>query len=163
MSRATKSSDLEDWTSGANLQTKGITPMPSRSPKDPEEMRALDSAPSHLPSWSPARKPLPGHPNTRHCLGIHMTLTKETGAVPPPPHAWTVPLVEDMLSCDRKGLAKAVVIGPGRAVIFYGRWSMGEGLSLGEVRDNTFALSGAGTWVGMSAYLATDPLTIQED
>ena len=39
---------------------------------------------------------------------------------------------------------------------------MGEGLSLGEVRDTTFTLMGAGTWVGKPAYLAADPLTIQE-
>ena len=39
---------------------------------------------------------------------------------------------------------------------------MGEGLSLGEVRDAAFALTGAGTWVGKPAYLAIAPLTIQE-
>ena len=39
---------------------------------------------------------------------------------------------------------------------------MGEGLSLGEARDATFTLTGAGTWVGKPAFLATDPLTIQE-
>ena len=91
-----------------------------------------------------------------------MTLTKETGAAPPPPHTWTVPLVEDMLCYGRTGLTEAVVIGPGRAVLFYGRWSMGEGLSLGKVRDTTFALTGTGTWVGKPVYLAMDPLTIQE-
>ena len=52
-------------------------------------------------------------------------------------------------------------MGPGRAVLFYGRWSLGEGLSLGEARDTAFTLTGAGTWVGKPAYLATDPLTIQ--
>ena len=39
---------------------------------------------------------------------------------------------------------------------------MGEGMSLGEVRDAAFTLTGAGTWVGRPDYLATDPLTIQE-
>ena len=93
MSMATKSSDSEDWTLGANLPTEGHIPKPSRGQKDPEKMGALGSAPSYSPSWSPARKPLPGHPNTRHCLGKHMTLTKETGATHPPPHAWMVPLL----------------------------------------------------------------------
>ena len=37
-----------------------------------------------------------------------------------------------------------------------------EGLSLGEARDTTFTLTGAGTWVGKSAHLAANPLTIQE-
>ena len=91
-----------------------------------------------------------------------MTLTKGTGATPPPPHTWTVPLVEDMLCHGRTGLTKAIVTGPGRAVLFYGRWSVGEGLSLGEVRDATVTLKGAGTWVHKPAYLAADPLTIQE-
>ena len=91
-----------------------------------------------------------------------MTLTEETGAAPPPPYAWTAPLVEDMLCYGRTGLIKAVVMGPGMAVLFYGRQSMGEGLSLGEVRDAAFTLTGAGTWVVKPAYLPTDPLTIQE-
>ena len=101
---AAKSSDLEDQMSGANLQVKGHVGMPSQSEKDPEEMGASGSSPSHLPSWSPARRPLPSHPNTRHCLGIYVTLTKEKGAVPPLPHTWTVPLVEDMLCYARTGL-----------------------------------------------------------
>ena len=80
-------------------------------------MAVLGSAPFHLPSWSPARKPLPSCPNTRQCLGIHVTLTEETGAAPPPPHAWMVPMVEDMLCHGRTGLTKAIVMGPGRAVL----------------------------------------------
>ena len=162
MSMATKSSNSEDQTLGANLQTEGHIPKPSGGQKDPEEMGALGSAPSHLPSWSLSRKPSPGQPNTRHCLGIQVTLTEETGAAPPPPHAWMAPLVEDMLHYGRTGLTEAVVTGLGRAVLFYGRQSMGEGLSLGKVRDATFILTGAGTWVGKPAYLAANPLTIQE-
>ena len=53
-------------------------------------------------------------------------------------------------------------MGPGRAIPFYGRCSLGEGLSLGEVRNTTFTVTGAGTWVGKSTHLAADPLTIQE-
>ena len=53
-SMAAKSSDLEDWTSGANLQLEGHTPMPSRGQKDPEEMGALGSAPlTHHPGLQP--------------------------------------------------------------------------------------------------------------
>ena len=73
-----------------------------------------------------------------------------------------VPLVEDMLHHGRTGLTEAVVMGPSRAIFFYRRQSLGEGLSLGKARDATFTLTGAGTWVGKPAYLATDPLTIQE-
>ena len=67
-----------------------------------------------------------------------------------------------MLHDARTGLTKAVIMGPGRAILFYGRCSLGKGLTLDEARDAVFLLTGAGTWVGKPAYLATDPMTIQE-
>ena len=56
-----------------------------------------------------------------------MTLTKETGVIPPPPHAWTVRLVGDMLHYGRTGLPEDMVMGPGRAILFYGRQVIGRG------------------------------------
>ena len=47
-------------------------------------------------------------------------LTEETGVVPPLSYTWTVPLVEDMLCYARAGLTEAMVIGPGREVLFIG-------------------------------------------
>ena len=70
--------------------------------------------------------------------------------------------MEDLLHDISTGLTKAVVTGPGRAVLFYGRHSMGEGLTADEARDAAFLLTRAGMWVGKLAYLATDPMTIQE-
>ena len=67
-----------------------------------------------------------------------------------------------MLQEARAGLMEAVVTGPGRVVLFYGRHLMGEGLREDEARDATFLLTGAGTWVGKSAYLTADPMTILE-
>ena len=67
-----------------------------------------------------------------------------------------------MLCYARTGLTEAVVTGPGRAVLFYGRHSLGEGLSPDESRDAIFVLTGAGPWVGKPVYLTADPLTIQE-
>ena len=84
MPMATRCSDLEDKMSGANLQTEGHVDVQSWIQKGTEKTGVLGSSPSHLPSWSLARWPLPSHPNTRYCLGIHVTLTEETGAVPPP-------------------------------------------------------------------------------
>ena len=60
------------------------------------------------------------------------------------------------------GLTEAVITSPGRAMLFYGRHSMGEALSLGEARDAAFMLTREGMWVGRPAYLAADPLTLQE-
>ena len=39
---------------------------------------------------------------------------------------------------------------------------MGEGLTADEARDAAFLLTGAGMWVGKLAYLAADPMSIQE-
>ena len=89
-------------------------------------------------------------------------MTDELGDVPPPSHTWTAPVVEDMLQEARAGLMEAVVIGPGRAILFYGRPSMGEGIKVDEARDAAFLLTGAGMWVGKSAYLTADPMMLQE-
>ena len=43
---------------------------------------------------------------------------------------------------------EAVVVGPGRAILFYRRHSLGEGLKVDEARDAAFLLTGAGAWVG---------------
>ena len=56
---------------------EGHADMPPQSAKDIQELEALDSSPSHLPSWSPARRLLSGHPNIKHCLEICVTLTEE--------------------------------------------------------------------------------------
>ena len=96
-SMAAKLCDLGDRMSGANLQTEGHADMPSQSAEDQQELEALDSPPSHLPSWSPSRRLPSGCPNTKFCLEIHVTLTEELGAVCPLSHSWTAPLVESML------------------------------------------------------------------
>ena len=111
---------------------------------------------------APAWRLPSGCPKTKYCLDIWVTLIEELGAIPPPSHSWMALLVEDMLQEARTGLTKAVVTRPGRAVLFYGRHSMGEGLTVGKARDSTFLLTGAGMWVGKLAYLTADPLTIQE-
>ena len=162
MSMAAISSDLVDKTSGANLQVDGHAEVPTQSAKDLQEPEEEDSSPSCSPSRSPVQRLLCGCPNTKYCLEIQETLTKELRAIPPPSHSWTAPLVEDMMCQARTGLTEAVVTGPGRAVLFYGRCSMGEGLMADKARDATFLLTGAGTWVTKLAYLTADPTTIQE-
>ena len=121
-----KLSGLVDKTSGGNLQMVGHAAMPSQSAKDLQESEAMGSSPSHSPSWSSARRLLSSHPNTTHCLEIYVTLTEQLGAVLPASHSWTSPLVEDMLCDIRTRFTKAVARSPGRAVLFYGRHSMGE-------------------------------------
>ena len=67
-------------------------------------------------------------------------LTEELGGYTPPSHSWMAPLVEGMLHEARTRFTEAVVIGPGRVVLFYGRHSMGEGLMADEGRDAAFLL-----------------------
>ena len=143
MSMAAKSSDLVDETSGVNLQIEGHVHVTSQSAMDLQEPEASNSSPSHSPSWSPVHRPPSSHPNMKHCLQICVTLTEELGAVPPPSHSWTAPPMEDMLHDARTVLTRAVVTGPGRAVLYYGRHSMGEGLTMDKARDATFLLTGA--------------------
>ena len=162
MSMATKSRDLAEEMSGASLQANGQMEEPTQGARGLWESEEDNSSPSHSLLWSPAQRLPSGHPNTKYCLEIQVTLTEELGAIPPPSHSWTAPQVEDMLREARSGLTKAMVIGPCRAILFYGRHSLGEGLKVDEVRDAMFLLTGAGTWVGKSAYLTADPMTIPE-
>ena len=159
---AAKLSDLSDKTSEANLQVDGQVEKPSQGAVDWLEMEEEDSSPHNSRMWSPVQRPPLGCLNMKHCLEIQVTLTDELGDVPPPSHAWTAPVVEDMLQEARAGLTEAVVIGPGRAILFYGRCLMGEGLKVDKARDAAFLLTGAGKWVGKLAYLTADPMTIQE-
>ena len=127
MSMAAKLCDLAEEMFGVSLQADGQTEEPTQGTKDLWESEEDDSSPSHLSLWSPAQRPPSGHPNMKYCLGIQVTLTKELGSIPPPSNSWMAPLVEDMLQEAGTGLTKAVVIGPGRAVLFYGRCSLGRG------------------------------------
>ena len=134
----------------------------AKEPRRPGRNGSIRQSSLHSPSRSPERLPSSSPPGTWYCVGIHVTLTNEIRAEPPPPHAWKVPLVEDMLCFCRTGLTEAVVTGPGTAVLFYSRQSLGEGLRLGKARDASSTLTAAGTWIGKLTYLATDPLTIRE-
>ena len=162
MSMAAKSSDLVDKMSEANLQVDGQVEKPAKGTADLWEMEEEDSSPLHSLTWSPVQRLLLGHLNMKHCLEIQVTLTDELGEVSAPSHSWMALLVEDMLQEARAGLTEAIVTCPGRAILFYERYSMGEGLRADEARDAAFLLTGAGLWVGKSAYLTANPMMIQE-
>ena len=51
--------------------------------------------------------------------------------------------------------------GPGRAILFYGQQLL-ERLSLGEVQDAAFMLSGAISWVGKQAELSANLVSLGE-
>ena len=140
MSMATRLSDLDDQKSGVNLQTEGHTFTQQSGQNSPDDPEVFGSAPSWSPSQSLDRKP--GCHETQYCLEIQVISTKDERATAPPSHIWLVPIVEDRVWDGKAGLTEAVVTSPGRAILFYGWWSLGEGLSLGEVQDAAFMLSG---------------------
>ena len=159
---AANTSDRGDNMTEANLQADGLVEEPSQRAADLRGMEEEDSSSHNSMTWSPVQRLPTGRFNMNYCLSMQATLTDELGDVPPPLHAWTTPVIEDMLQETRAGLTEAVVIGPGRAILFYMRCSMGEGLKVDKARDATFLLTGAGTWVGKPAYLTANPMTLQE-
>ena len=68
MSMATKSSDLDDQISGANLQTTGHTLTSPHGQKDLEETGASGGSPSHSQFLSAEWQQLPGHPRIQYYL-----------------------------------------------------------------------------------------------
>ena len=146
----------------ASLQANVLREEPAQRAVDRQEMEEEDSFPHNSPTWSPVQRPPTSCLNTNYCLLIQVTLTDELGDVPPPLHTWMTAVIEDMLQEAGAGLMETVVIGPGKAILFYGRHSLGDGLKADEARDATFLLTGAGTWVGRLAYLTADPMTLQE-
>ena len=162
MSMTTRSSDLDDQKSRVNIQTKGNILTPPSSQNGPEETEAFGSALSCSPSQSPARKLTPDWPETWYCLEIQVISTKDGRMTSPPPHAWQVPVVEAMVWDGKSGLTEEVVTGPFWAILFYVWWSLGEGLSLDNVWDAVFMLSGAIGWVGKQAQLNANLISLGE-
>ena len=101
-------------------------------------------------------------PETQYCLEIQVTLTQDGEIAPPPLHAWQAAMVEDMLWDGKLGITETVVVGPSQVILFYRRWSLGEGLNLGKAWDTTFTLSGAISWVGKQAQLNANPVSLGE-
>ena len=113
VSMAAKSSNLVEEMSEANLQTEGHMDVLTQSAKILWELEVLDSPPSHSPSWSLAQRLPSSCPNIKYCLEICVTLMEEMGAIHPPSHSWTAPLVEDMLCNARTGLTNSIQWPPG--------------------------------------------------
>ena len=146
----------------ANLQADSLEERNAQRAVDCHEMEEDDNSPHDSLMWSPIPRPPTGRPSINYCLLIKAILTDKLGDVLPPPHAWMAPVVEDMLRDIRARLTEAIVIGPGEAILFYGRRSMGEGLTADEARDATFLITGDRTWVGKLAYLTANPIMLPE-
>ena len=160
MSMAARSSDLDNLNPEVKIQIEGHSLTPTSGQNGPEDQDAFRRTPACSPSQSPARKPAPDWPETWYCLGIQVVSTEDDKAIPPLSHTWQAPIVEDIVHEGRTGLIEAIVTGPGRAVLFYGHHSLGEGLNLGEVRDTMFTLLEVIAWVGKQAQLSSKPVSL---
>ena len=158
---ANQSSYLDNQRSGATIQIEGHTLTPLNGQNGPEKMEASSTL-SHSPSQSLARRLVPDCPETWYCLGIYVISTQDGGATQSHPHAWQVPMVEDMLQDCKSGFTEVVMMGPSWAILFYRRQSLGEGISLGEAQDAMFTLFGAISWVGKQAQLNANILSLWE-
>ena len=98
---------------------------------------------------------------TWYCLEIQVAST-EDGEMAPPPTCLASPCGGGHALKWEIGQQEVVVTGPSQAILFYGRQSLGEGLSLGEVQDAMFTLSGAISWVGKQAQLNANPVSLGE-
>ena len=138
----------------------GPHPYPIKQLKWPWRSRGIWEVPhhDHHPSlWQ----------GNQHLTGLRLGIVWKYRWSPPkmrvtplPSHACQAPIVEDMVPDGKAGLTEAVMTDPGWAILFYGQQSLGEGLSLGEVQDATFMLSGATSWVGKQAQLSAKSVSL---
>ena len=120
-------SDRGDNITEANLQADSLREEPAQGAAERWEMEEGDSSPHNSPTWSSVQRQPAGCFNANYCLSIQVTLTDELGDAPPPMHSSMTLVIEDMLWETRARLTEAVVVGPGKAILFYGRRSLGEG------------------------------------
>ena len=83
-----------------------------------------------------------------------MTLGERGGNQPPPSHAWSGLSIVDMFQDSlEEQIAEAVVLAPGEAILFFGQWSIKEGLPLGNARDVGFSLTGPVNWASRTVHV----------
>ena len=100
---------------------------------------------------------------THYCIHMRVTLGEEGGDQPPPFHAWSGLLITDMFQEGLKEqITEAVILAPGKAILFFGRWLCREGLPFGSARDIRFSLTGPVNWAGRMAWVEATVNTVQE-
>ena len=79
------------------MQTEGHTLTPMNGQNGPKETEASGSTSSCSLSQSLASRKTTDCCDTWYFFEIQVISTKDGGTILPPPHAWQVPVVEDML------------------------------------------------------------------
>ena len=159
-SMATKLSDLDDQKPGFNIQ---LMATPSHYPVAGMALKRQRHlvAPHHVDLCSLWW----GNQNlTTLRLGIawkyRWSLPKMGEWHHHSPHTWQMPVVEDIVQDGKSGLMEAVVTSPGQTVLFYGWWSLGEGLALGE--GSLIHLARSHLLCGKQALLSANSISLGE-
>ena len=88
-------------------------------------------------------------------------LGRVKGLNPLPEYVWMGSILTDLFN-NNEDLTEAVVLALGQAVLFFGKWSQGEGLIYDEAQDAAFWLSGDLMWIGRPTVVRATALTVQE-
>ena len=94
---------------------------------------------------------------------VRVTLWEGEGDQPPPSYAWSGLLIADMFQDGlEEWITKAVVLAPGKATLFFGRWSHKEGLSYTSARDIEISWTGPVNWAWRTAQVEMTVNTVQK-
>ena len=98
-----------------------------------------------------------------YCLQLDVTMVQQPSRPPPPRPAWTVAIIKDMVSTDAPNIKDCVILGPGSAILFFGRHQEPrEGLYLHEAQELAEVMTKTTTWTGQPAHQMVFPITIAE-
>ena len=110
-------------------------------------------------SLSPKKTDSPLLERAKYCLEIRVTLSYPSVSHLPPKSTWIGPIIVEELRGVRV-LTEAIVLGPGRAVLFYGCRSQGEGLDALEADQEAEHLEWIDHWVNHHACLEAFTLSV---
>ena len=108
---------------------------------------------------SPRKEESPLSERAKYCLEIRITLSDPSVSRLPPKSIWVSPIIAEELKGVR-ALMEAIVLGPGRAVLFYGHRSQGEGLDALEANQEAEHLEQIDHWVNRRARVEAFALSV---
>ena len=108
---------------------------------------------------SPRKTDSPLSERAKYCLEIRVTLSDPSVSRLPPKSTWIGPIIAEELKGVR-ALTEAIVLGPGRAVLFYGCRSQGEGLDALEADQEAERLERIDHWVNHHARVEAFALSV---
>ena len=90
-------------------------------------------------------------------------MVREPSRPPPPRPTWTVTIIKDMVSTDAPNIKDCVILGPGLAILFFGRHQEPrEGLYLHEAQELAEVMTRTTTWMGQPTHQMVFPIIIAE-